>query len=61
MLKDQVVALTLELEDKSKIETLLKRKLDIEKGKLESLEKEINEQFQVIIKVLNDVPRNEFC
>jgi hypothetical protein len=51
MLKDQIIALNLELDDKAKIEQLLKRKIELEKSYLSRIESEINERFDAITKV----------
>lgn len=51
MLKEQVIALNLELEDKTKVEQLLKRKLEIEKSALVKIEADIKDHYQALTQV----------
>lgn len=64
MLKEQLVALSLELDDKRKIEELLRRKIATEKASLPHVEQEVQAKFQSIVQVsppLRVLAQDEDC
>lgn len=57
MLKDQLVALTLDLEDKTKVEELLRRKVNAVKAQLPRIEEDVKQRYQTILQV----PSHDCC
>lgn len=51
MLKDQLVALSLEFDDKCKIESLLKRNVAAIKEHLPKIEEKVKERCQAVLQV----------